>query len=79
MNIVCHIIEKIKALLAKTPANAATEAGQQCVTDAQRFLAAWGDKARALGWTPDELFCLHEPPKNRIPATVGYRATTAPD
>jgi hypothetical protein len=40
------------------------EAGrwQQCVIDAQRFLADWGDKAAALGWTGHELFGLHPVP-----------------
>jgi hypothetical protein len=39
----------------------------QCLLDAQRFLAAWGDKALALGWTADELFGLHEPPAKPRP------------
>jgi hypothetical protein len=34
---------------------------QQCIIDAQRFLASWGDKALALGWTADELFGLYSP------------------
>jgi hypothetical protein len=41
---------------------------QQAVTDAQRFLAAWGDKALALGWSADELFGLHEPPARPHPS-----------
>jgi hypothetical protein len=36
--------------------------------DAQRFLAGWGDKALALGWTADELFGLHEPPARPHPS-----------
>ena len=35
---------------------------RQCVEDATRFLATWGDKAIALGWTADELFGLYQPP-----------------
>jgi hypothetical protein len=41
---------------------------QQCVEDAQRFLATWGDKALALGWTTGELFGLHEPPAQPHPS-----------
>lgn len=39
----------------------------QCIGDAQRFLASWGDKAAALGWAADDLFGLHTPPKNPKP------------
>jgi hypothetical protein len=35
--------------------------------DAQRFLAAWGDAAAALGWNPDDLFGLHTPPAKPKP------------
>jgi hypothetical protein len=41
---------------------------QQCVTDAQRFLAAWGDQAAALGWTAEELFGLHPVPARPAPS-----------
>ena len=40
---------------------------QQAIIDAQRFLASWGDKALALGWTVNELFGLHEPPAEPKP------------
>jgi hypothetical protein len=36
--------------------------------DAQRFLASWGDKALALGWTESELFGLHDPPARPHPS-----------
>ena len=31
---------------------------RQCLIDAQRFLAEWGEKAAALGWTAHDLFGL---------------------
>jgi hypothetical protein len=40
----------------------------QCaVEDAKRFLAQWGERAEALGWTPRDLFGLHEVPTNPHP------------
>jgi hypothetical protein len=41
---------------------------QQCVVDASRFIASWGDKALALGWTADELFGLHSSPARPRPS-----------
>ena len=41
---------------------------QQCVEDAQRFLATWGDRALALGWTSTELFGLNRPPAKPHPS-----------
>ena len=40
---------------------------QQCVADAQPFLAAWGEQAQALGWTSRDLFGLHTVPANPHP------------
>ena len=44
------------------------ERWRQCIKDAERFLATWGDKALALGWNSDELFGLHEPPVRPHPS-----------
>ncbi|MGD0420375.1 MAG: hypothetical protein ABSA68_12485 [Xanthobacteraceae bacterium] len=44
------------------------ERWRQCILDAQRFLAGWGDKASALGWTGTELFGLHAPPAKPHPS-----------
>jgi hypothetical protein len=33
--------------------------------DACTFLATWGEQAAALGWTADDLFGLHQPPRGR--------------
>jgi hypothetical protein len=41
---------------------------QQAVADSQAFLAAWGEQARALGWTSQELFGLHTPPAKPHPS-----------
>jgi hypothetical protein len=41
---------------------------QQCVADAQRFLARWGDQAEALGWTARDLFGLHRIPDKPHPS-----------
>jgi hypothetical protein len=55
------------ALERRCPEYVEPERWRQCVLDAQKFLAAWGDKALALGWTADELFGLHEPPAKPHP------------
>jgi hypothetical protein len=44
------------------------ERWRQCVEDARRFLASWGDQALALGWAASELFGLHAPPANPHPS-----------
>jgi hypothetical protein len=54
--------EALDWLDARCPDYIFAERWRQCLIDAQRFLAAWGDKAMALGWTDDDLFGLHEPP-----------------
>ena len=41
---------------------------QQAVEDGRRFLAQWGEQAEALGWTPEDLFGLHQPPDKPHPS-----------
>ncbi len=41
---------------------------QQAVEDGRRFLAQWGDQAQALGWTPRDLFGLHQVPDKPAPS-----------
>jgi hypothetical protein len=41
---------------------------EQAVEDGRRFLAKWGDKAAALGWTARDLFGLHIPPEQPHPS-----------
>jgi hypothetical protein len=60
--------EALDALDRRRPEYIEPERWQQCLIDAQRFLAGWGDKALALGWTADELFGLHEPPARPHPS-----------
>jgi hypothetical protein len=37
---------------------------RQAVVDGRRFLSYWSDQAVALGWTAQELFGLHQVPKD---------------
>jgi hypothetical protein len=60
--------EALDAIERRRPEYVEPERWQQCLIDAQRFLAAWGDKALALGWTADELFGLHDPPARPHPS-----------
>jgi hypothetical protein len=40
---------------------------RQAVEDGGRFLATWGERVQALGWTARDLFGLHQPPTNPAP------------
>jgi hypothetical protein len=53
---------------ASCPEYVEADRWQQCIIDAQRFLASWGDNALAHGRTADELFGLHEPPEKPHPS-----------
>jgi hypothetical protein len=54
--------EALSDLDRRCPDYVAAERWRQCLIDAQRFLATWGHKALALGWTDGDLFGLHTPP-----------------
>jgi hypothetical protein len=80
--------EALDALERECPDYVEAERWRQCLIDAQRFLAAWGDKALALGWTDGDLFGLHTPPAkphssysrlSRYDATGFDRLSTKPD
>jgi hypothetical protein len=60
--------DALDALDRRCPDHVEPERWQQCIRDAARFLASWGDKALALGWTADELFGLHDPPARPHPS-----------
>jgi hypothetical protein len=60
--------EALDRLERRCPDYVEPDRWQQCVEDAQRFLADWGDKATALGWTAEELFGLHIPPMSPHPS-----------
>jgi hypothetical protein len=57
----------LSELEARCPDYVEPNRWQQCIEDAQRFLADCGAQAEALGWTADELLGLHEPPKEPKP------------
>jgi hypothetical protein len=44
-----------------------SERWRQAVADGGRFLATWGGRAQALGWTARDLFGLHKPSENPHP------------
>jgi hypothetical protein len=58
----------LDALEARCPDHVEPGRWHLCIEDAQRFLAAWGDKAQALGWTAGELLGLHDPPAHPHPS-----------
>ena len=60
--------EALDQLECRCPEYVEPERWQQCIRDACRFLAAWGEKALALSWTADELFGLHQPPAKPHPS-----------
>jgi hypothetical protein len=50
-------------LQLRPPALVPVERWRQCIEDGRRFLAKWATQAEALGWTPADLFGLHDPPE----------------
>ena len=60
--------DNLDQLKRRCPEYVEPERWRQCLHDAQGFLAAWGDKALALGWNSDELFGLHKPPARPHPS-----------
>jgi hypothetical protein len=60
-----HILE---ALGERCPDQVDHDRWRQAVEDGRRFLATWGERADALGWTARELFGLHTPPENPHPS-----------
>jgi hypothetical protein len=57
-----------KALEARCPAHIELGRWQHAVQDGRTFLARWGPQAYDLGWTPRELFGLHQPPAKPHPS-----------
>jgi len=55
------------ALEARCPNHVSVMRWQHAVEDGRRFLGAWGKQAEALGWTPADLFGLHQPPEHPHP------------
>ena len=59
--------DALAELGTRCPDYVEAERWRRCLIDAQRFLAEWGDKALALGWSANDLFGLHEPPAKPHP------------
>ena len=57
-----------EALCERSPDHVEHTRWQQVVNDGRRFLAQWGEQAKALGWTARDLFGLHEVPANPHPS-----------
>jgi hypothetical protein len=62
-----HVLD---VLDGRCPDYIETERWRRAVEDGRRFLATWGARAQALGWTARDLFGLHTPPEGAHP---GYR------
>jgi hypothetical protein len=58
----------LDSLERRCPDHVEPDRWRQCIEDGQRFIATWGHKAVAFKWTADELFGLHDPPKNPHPS-----------
>src|SRR5262249_36402847 len=56
------------ALEARCPDRVTTEHWQQAVEDGRAFLARWGERAHALGWTAKDLFGLLPVAKHTKPS-----------
>jgi hypothetical protein len=55
------------AIERKCPDRVDAEDWRHAVDDGRRFLDQWGAQAEKLGWTADDLFGLHDPPKQPGP------------
>lgn len=58
----------LNELETRCPDYVEPERWRLCIDDAQRFVADWGDKAQALGWTGPDLFALRTPPAHPHPS-----------
>jgi hypothetical protein len=54
----------LDALRSRRPNYVPHPRWEQALADSERFVAAWGEQARALEWSPRDLWGLHEPPDN---------------
>jgi hypothetical protein len=58
----------LAAIESRCPDHVAADHWQQAVDDGRRFLAQWGEKAEALGWSAGDLFGLHTAPAQPHPS-----------
>ena len=63
-----RVIRIFEVLQSRCPDWVPIDRWQQCVEDGRRFLAIWGERAQALGWTARDLFGLHTPPEGPHPS-----------
>jgi hypothetical protein len=59
-----HLLTELQS---KCPELVEPDRWQQAIRDADNFLATWGAKAQAFGWTERELFGLHPVPEQPAP------------
>src|SRR5437016_5489016 len=62
------LAEALSELERHRPAFVAPTCWQRAVADGRRFLAQWGEQAEAFGWSPTDLFGLHDPPAQPHPS-----------
>ena len=69
--IACSDLERLQHTLdvlnARSPSYIESDRWRQAVEDGRCFLATWGERAQALGWTARDPFGLHQPPTNPAP------------
>ena len=58
----------LSALESACPEFVPEDRWRRCIEDGRRFLAAWADRAEALGWTPRDLFGLMPVPRHAKPS-----------
>jgi hypothetical protein len=58
----------LSALESACPELVTEDRWRRCLEDGRRFLAAWADRAEALGWTPRDLFGLMPVPGHAKPS-----------
>jgi hypothetical protein len=59
--------DALDTLDGRCPDHVESDRWRQAVEDGGRFLATWGERAEALGWTARDLSGLHQPPQNPHP------------
>jgi hypothetical protein len=58
----------LAALESRCPDLVPADRWQQAAADGRAFITRWGNQAEALGWSPRDLFGLHQPPVKPHPS-----------
>jgi hypothetical protein len=58
----------LDVLDGRCPEHVEHDRWRRAVEDGRRFLATWGERAQAFGWTARDLFGLHTPPEGPHPS-----------